>query len=488
MYEVFQEKAEFNLVRAYSDVHTSWLQQEIEHSARVGDINAYLNDFNEFQNDLTLSPEDHQSISIEKAVGHHNRLRLATESAQADPALLQSSRFLGNQHFFIMMLLSGTYREQCLLQSKGRDEYLNKRLSEGPLGIDIEFATEGQLNTLFEGKLPGPDDIYADINGEQLLGETLEVNNERLALIKYSHSHPQEFAEEDSRGSDKLRYIQMRLLNLANSYVLYAAQERNGKLWRAPMMKPFSISSEFHEAYYPFAELRALGDYRIKEADGQKFSPREWLRREVLWGSLIAPDFVQLKGWLNDSEGHYLSDNFSRREKYSSIPSDKAQALAFFNHGKVIGALLSSACMLKSLVSVAPRQDDEPISPETMNLQTSAIDTALSSKRVAQKGRYFSYSSAYREARRLLLQAESNSDGILRGRRLRAASKLMLVIAQEEIDSWLDAAEQNTDNDLPELVIPKGGHPRSVGPRVEMLQPLFEQIVQSVNYQALKYS
>ncbi len=61
----------------------------------------------------------------------------------------------------------------------------------------------------------------------------------------------------------------------------------------------------------------------------------------------------------------------------------------------------------------------------------------------------------------------------------------MAHLAAHETKAWLENASQNQDETLPTLTIHNGAHPRSAGPRVDALIPVFQATVASPAYTEL---
>lgn len=220
---------------------------------------------------------------------------------------------------------------------------------------------------------------------------------------------------------------------------------------------------------------------RVELVNGDVFNAREWLRRDVLWASLMSPYSRQLAGWLDGTQEQQHNGNVSRQLVYGSAQDVESQSMAFFNQGKNIAGLISSVALFKSCM---PRSNDGcAVTP--IEVQAKSIDAVL--------GSAFDSNTAegvvYAECAHLVAEANKSRDGEFGKRqRLLRASKLMTGLATQEAVSWLAQASQNEDSSLPILSIQNGGHPRSAGPRVEMLQPIFETIIASPKYQSLSTS
>jgi hypothetical protein len=217
--------------------------------------------------------------------------------------------------------------------------------------------------------------------------------------------------------------------------------------------------------------------------EGEKgFVPREWLRREVLWASLMSPYPQQMQGWLDGRAADQHAGNVSRQEIYAAEDDPQAQALAFFNRGKKIGGIISSAVLFKA---ASMYYIDRP-PMELLELQAGGVDKVLG--RTAVRGSMYSLDEeAYQACKRLIAQSQT-ARAVERRRNYLNASRIMARLASAETAIWLAEAEQSEDNSLPVLSIPDGGHPRSAGARVDRLQVEFLSIVDSEEFIALSSS
>jgi len=222
---------------------------------------------------------------------------------------------------------------------------------------------------------------------------------------------------------------------------------------------------------------------RVEVAGGIEFSPREWLRREVLWASLIVPYDLQMKAWLSQAAFQQHNGNVSRRDLFNGQGEDpEAQSMAFLNQGKNIASSISSAILFRIFRTDIDYQTATP----PLEIQATAIDKALCALPVNGSTPHLGDVQAYENCTRIAIQVNQTEPGQFGNRRrLLQAARIMTNLASAETASWIKSSEQNGEGSLLALVVPNGGYSRSAGPRVEMLQPIFHQIVVSEPYQAL---
>lgn len=215
---------------------------------------------------------------------------------------------------------------------------------------------------------------------------------------------------------------------------------------------------------------------RVEVTDYGVLDHREWLRREVLWGSLMTPYDEQFNNWINVESAAYAqhAGNASRKDTYTN---EQEFSEAYFQHGKTAAGLLTSVCMFRLLAKSNVRTQD------LLRLQTIVIDDAIT----ADVKHDYDEQDKITIYERCTTLAKASVDGKdrLAKQKLRHAGRLIMGIAAAETQAWISDGMQNADNTLPRLVIPNGGHPRSAGNRVDFRQTLFSAIVGSDNYHAL---
>jgi hypothetical protein len=226
------------------------------------------------------------------------------------------------------------------------------------------------------------------------------------------------------------------------------------------------------------AETRAMLE------DGSPFNEREWLRREVLWASLMTPYSQQMRGFVSGAEVAHHQGNASRADTYAAYPEDsELQAKAFLNAGKKLAGLLSGAALFRSSMFEFPREDGQPLTERTLTAQARSVDIALGIRNISSITPE-TEAEAFISGKRLATAA-MNTEVHTHAHRhycLRAA-KIMTGQAVQELPTWRAIAAQDEEQNLPTIVVSNGGTPRSAGPRVDSLQPIFNEILASVEYQ-----
>ncbi len=226
---------------------------------------------------------------------------------------------------------------------------------------------------------------------------------------------------------------------------------------------------------------------RVEVIDNSPFNPREWLRREVLWASLIAPYGAQISAWLNESAVQQHNSNVSRRDLFGRDESPEFQSQSFFNQGKNVSGIISSATLFKACMT----SSGEGAQVNMLRVQADIVDKVLgnlAAGSVAKVSDTSAYATCGQLARRVFMPARSaESPRVKPGTKqiLLHAHRLMVSLASFEAGEWIAASFQNEDNSLPNLEINNGGHARSAGPRVEMLQSILHKIVEFEEYKAL---
>jgi hypothetical protein len=233
-----------------------------------------------------------------------------------------------------------------------------------------------------------------------------------------------------------------------------------------------------------------MTDTRIQVEGEDSFNEREWLRREVLWGSLMAPYPDQMNGWLNGLETSHYFSNSSRQKVYAEFDSSaESQSKSFFNQGKVIGGILSSATVLRASLKEEDLQKfyDVDASPnyDALKLQAKNVDIVLGNIGIRSIALQGGETASFSETERMAKRARNTESQFARWRFLLRSGKIMSGLAIQEVSKWRETAAQNEEGTLPTLIIPNGGTPRSAGPRVEKLQPVFHEIVCSERFQKL---
>jgi hypothetical protein len=227
-----------------------------------------------------------------------------------------------------------------------------------------------------------------------------------------------------------------------------------------------------------------MTEARIQVEGEDSFDEREWLRREVLWSSLMLPYEEHFKSWIQGLEYAYYETNISRQDLFNAENYIHAKSLGFFNEGKKVATILSSAALFRTVMLEYPGRDGEEISDHTLKMQARSVDIAAGKSQVKSL-ELEDDTSAFAESERMATLAIDSESSFARNYRLLRAAKVMTGLAINEMAKWREMSVQNEEGNLAILTIPNGGTPRSAGPRVKKLQPVFHEIVSSERFQKL---
>jgi len=221
-----------------------------------------------------------------------------------------------------------------------------------------------------------------------------------------------------------------------------------------------------------------MPESRIEIIGEAEFTPGEWLRREVLWASLVAPYSHQMAGWLDNDAERALQQhngNVSRQQLFAAESDPRFASHAFLNQGKNIAGLISSAVLFK--VSM-PGQLHNVIN--VLDVQAENVDKVLArlSDDSAGAEQSLSESEVFQTSAKLVAAAANPEVSRTQAKKnFLRAHKLMSVLASTEAASWVESSYQNEAGTLPILKIHNGGHSRSSGPKIDALQSLFDRII-----------
>jgi len=225
-----------------------------------------------------------------------------------------------------------------------------------------------------------------------------------------------------------------------------------------------------------------MSQSRVRVNASNEFNPREWLRREVLWASLMTPYNRQLATWIEGTALPQHLGNSTRQKIYGEEPDAEAQSLAFFNQGKSLAGLISSVALFDACLD----RTGYGAHVNILGVQARSVDKVL--ERAANQFSRLTYSDEeeaeiFAESSALAktaLQFEYSHPA--RNEAFFKAGIMMVWLASSEAASWIDNSKQNPESSLPTLLIEDGGTPRSGGDRVNKLQPIFKKLIDSNVY------
>lgn len=227
---------------AISNAFYNWLDYEVASSSM--DKNIYLDEYDEAIAGLKGGLDHPTNYTWPKLQSHLNRLPIWFEgfrltNPEDDEFDYQAARLT----FAGLMQISGSYRNQCYVQSKDQDDYLNRRTAA--IGFNIYRFVDQRIRY----RLP----YYSDDLAETNIG--IEDLNEQMKAV----SKAGEFAvkrlckrvemgydlqAEDSISALYMEAAQRMWLKFATDSVLLAAKIRDGDLAGVPFLEPKSISAD----------------------------------------------------------------------------------------------------------------------------------------------------------------------------------------------------------------------------------------------------
>jgi hypothetical protein len=225
---------------------------------------------------------------------------------------------------------------------------------------------------------------------------------------------------------------------------------------------------------------------RVELVDGSEFDPREWLRRDVLWASLITPYQDQINTFLLDTARYQHDGNVNRIKTNANFSeSDTAtQAESFFHEGKNVAGLISTVALL----NVCRLRVNHNSLSEIIEIQASSIDKVLRLANSVELDESKTEEKAFGECERALTIFARSPSLYGHSRRLIGAGKSMIGFAGIEASRWMSNSLQNEGGTLPVLHVQDGGTSRGSGPNVDMLQSILHSLPESELYANLSVS
>jgi hypothetical protein len=223
---------------------------------------------------------------------------------------------------------------------------------------------------------------------------------------------------------------------------------------------------------------------RVEVIGQGEFNAREWLRRDILWASLMSPYDQQLQDMISGAAYDQHMGSVSRQNVYYAGEDSEVQSQGFFNQGKNIAGLTSTVALFRACKASRPDSVGSLEMPAILEIQAKSIDVVLEDVSAGFAAVSQPHQDIYKECSRLAKDATNPNTQYGAAQRLLRASRIMADLACTEAGTWLDRAED--DGSSPKLTIHNGGHPRSAGPRVDMLQPILHRIIESDNYRSLE--
>ena len=156
--------------------------------------------------------------------------------------------------------------------------------------------------------------------------------------------------------------------------------------------------------------------------------------------------------------------------------------MGFFNRGKNVAGLISSVALFRACMAGS----NEGGAVTLVEIQAKSVDKVLGSIATGNSTEItVPEADIYAECADIMKKVVTEPTQFGCKQRLLRASNLMAGLASKEAGLWIEASYQNEAGSLPHLTINNGGHPRSAGPRVEMLTPIFSHILETDTYLSL---
>lgn len=237
------ESASDNIAAAFH----GWLVSEVETSSE--DRNKYLNGFNDWRKGMEYGYDQQRNWTVGKNVGHLDRL--TTSWWEAYELVPDNDQVSAKILFSALMFVSGAFRNQCYLQSKTAEEYMERRYDA--VGVNIHEVVSERIKAC----LPEDSDFLdAGINMEHLDEKriaALKIGERAIRRICVRIPYDRDFGQEESWSVETMKLAQRNWIGFAADAVTLAAKIRRGDLTAVPFLEPRNISDNSAVPVYPLA-------------------------------------------------------------------------------------------------------------------------------------------------------------------------------------------------------------------------------------------
>lgn len=232
-----------------------WLKDEQVSSSVPGSTNSYLDDFDRYQiqRRLSLPIDDPGNWYARKNEDHLDVRLLNWWRDFADEP--ENDTLSAKLTFTPLMLLSGTFRTQCVIQATSAEDYGHRRFGQNRVtGIDMWPLVANKLDQRLV--------TIANFADANITLESLEAQKS-LTQVKARATHRfaiercgmgLDIGQEESPAVVALLESQATLADLVIDSVIFAAKIRGGELARVPFWEAKSVSED-PQVYYPFSEI-----------------------------------------------------------------------------------------------------------------------------------------------------------------------------------------------------------------------------------------
>lgn len=236
-----------------STVIYDWLEAEVETSSRSDDVNSVLDDYNKAIAGLRGGFEHPHNFAWNKLNAHISRLEgWVQDYSEIAPDDKDFDKFAVRVTFGGLMQISGSYRDQCYIEARGPEDYLERR--RRVTGINL---TEGVMNNLTR-RLPENGqfaDAMIDLEELDRSRDTVSNLGERAVKVMCSRAAMGlDLGQPGSRSAKEIMDAQRLWLDFTVDSIVMAAKLKNGDLGAVPFWEPISITEQSQSLYYPFRE------------------------------------------------------------------------------------------------------------------------------------------------------------------------------------------------------------------------------------------
>lgn len=236
-----------NATEQISSVFYNWLQAEVNSSMDENNRNSILDDYDSAIKGLKGGWDHKSNFTARKFESHIMRLPLWLEAYSYDPEDdYQAARLL----FAGLMQVSGSYRNQCYLQARNPEDYVERR--KDVIGTNMHNAVGVRLHT----HLPSTGNFArANIELDDLekrMQETIKVGETSVRAVCNRTKYGYDLGQSRSRSVNEMQIAQYNWLTFATDCLTHSVKVRRGNLADVPFLEAKSISDE-PKVYYPLA-------------------------------------------------------------------------------------------------------------------------------------------------------------------------------------------------------------------------------------------
>ncbi len=237
---------------AISEAVYDWLEAEVATSSNPEDVNAVLNDYTSAIAGLHGGFEHPKNFTWNKAQSHISRLNSDFEIfADTLPNDKYYDKIAAKIIFDGLMQVSGSYRNQCYVEARDAEDYIERR--QKAIGLNIANTVRNRLIDLvpqsgdFSSAKISVESLGERVKQVSQLGETAVKRLCSRAALGY------DFGTPGSRSAQEMISAQYNWLNFALDSLILVAKYKDGDIAAVPFLEPISITEQSGSLYYPLA-------------------------------------------------------------------------------------------------------------------------------------------------------------------------------------------------------------------------------------------